>query len=385
MGKSIPGDYYGNWTAENDMFYTDVAVAGITANVSAILITNGDYDRGIFERIECSENSIRIYVSRCPLNDVEAMITWGEGSGTIVMESAGETAVAGSKTLKISIPAARVWYDIDGDGMITQSDLTAMENHYLGKELITDETALQCARVDGSGKILVNYVAMANAYVNGSFTYVVPGSGVVGDDGLIEDFYVDIFGVEKNDITGEWTSGNVSGYRYGGFYRDIEIEDIGPANNVVMLYNGKPAYEIGCELHTGYIRLLTDIPPAEEMECTLIIEEAGEGEVSVFYVADSEEVKGITHEWEGTTLTITSASGTSSVDLKGEKGEPGEKGDTGETGPQGKEGPQGIQGVKGEKGDKGEPGDNYVLTDTDMSEIAAKVYGLVANGNEVAY
>lgn len=35
-----------------------------------------------------------------------------------------------------------------------------------------------------------------------------------------------------------------------------------------------------------------------------------------------------THSWDGTVLTIKSASGTSSVDLKGEKGDPGEPGDT---------------------------------------------------------
>lgn len=35
-----------------------------------------------------------------------------------------------------------------------------------------------------------------------------------------------------------------------------------------------------------------------------------------------------THYWNGTTLVMTSASGTSSADLKGEKGERGEKGDT---------------------------------------------------------
>lgn len=37
----------------------------------------------------------------------------------------------------------------------------------------------------------------------------------------------------------------------------------------------------------------------------------------------------ITHEWNGTVLTITSDSGTSSMDLKGDKG------DTGVRGPQG--------------------------------------------------
>lgn len=73
-----------------------------------------------------------------------------------------------------------------------------------------------------------------------------------------------------------------------------------------------------------------------------------------------------THSWNGTTLTITSASGTSSADLKGEKGDTGEQGPAGADGAQGpkgdkgdpgKQGPQGIQGEKGEKGDKGDKGD----------------------------
>ena len=41
----------------------------------------------------------------------------------------------------------------------------------------------------------------------------------------------------------------------------------------------------------------------------------------------------ITHEWTGTILTITSDSGTSSVDLKGGKGD---------TGPRGAQGPAGM-------------------------------------------
>ena len=47
-----------------------------------------------------------------------------------------------------------------------------------------------------------------------------------------------------------------------------------------------------------------------------------------------------THKWNGTTLTITSASGTSSADLKGDKG------------------------------DTGANGSDYVLTDTDKEDIA---------------
>ncbi len=54
-----------------------------------------------------------------------------------------------------------------------------------------------------------------------------------------------------------------------------------------------------------------------------------------------------THTWNGSILTITSASGTSSADLKGEKG------DRGATGPQGAKGDTGSQGPKGEKGADG--------------------------------
>ena len=73
-----------------------------------------------------------------------------------------------------------------------------------------------------------------------------------------------------------------------------------------------------------------------------------------------------THVWEGTVLKVTSASGTSSADLKGDKGEKGDtgaKGDKGDKGDTGAQGIQGIQGVQGEKGDKGDPGQTCDLGD----------------------
>ena len=60
-----------------------------------------------------------------------------------------------------------------------------------------------------------------------------------------------------------------------------------------------------------------------------------------------------THSWNGTVLNVTSASGTSSADLKGETGATGPKGDKGD---KGEPGPQGIQGVQGPKGDTGPQG-----------------------------
>lgn len=104
-----------------------------------------------------------------------------------------------------------------------------------------------------------------------------------------------------------------------------------------------------------------------------------------------------THEWDGTVLTVTSASGTSSADLKGEKG------DTGAQGPQGEKGDTGAQGPQGEKGDTGAPGaagnDGHTpvkgvdyFTDADKAEMVAAVieslggnpvFGVVDDNNNI--
>ena len=52
------------------------------------------------------------------------------------------------------------------------------------------------------------------------------------------------------------------------------------------------------------------------------------GKVSGNDGADGEDGVSVTHEWDGTVLRVTSASGTSEADLKGENGEPGEDGYT---------------------------------------------------------
>jgi hypothetical protein len=64
---------------------------------------------------------------------------------------------------------------------------------------------------------------------------------------------------------------------------------------------------------------------------------------------------GCTHSWEGSVLTVTSASGTSSSDLRGPKG------DAGATGP---EGPAGVAGPKG---------DPFTYADFTQAQLAALV------------
>ena len=63
--------------------------------------------------------------------------------------------------------------------------------------------------------------------------------------------------------------------------------------------------------------------------------------------SDGKDGISVTHSWENTTLSITSASGTSSVDLKGDKGDTGEQGIQGPKGDKGEQGANGITPVKG--------------------------------------
>lgn len=77
-----------------------------------------------------------------------------------------------------------------------------------------------------------------------------------------------------------------------------------------------------------------------------------------------------THSWNGTVLTVTSASGSSSADLKGDTGPQGVQGPPGIQGIRGERGPQGIQGPSGPAGPQGPA---YTLNDTDKNAIAATV------------
>lgn len=68
----------------------------------------------------------------------------------------------------------------------------------------------------------------------------------------------------------------------------------------------------------------------------------------------------ITHQWNGTILTITSDSGSSSMDLKGIQGD---------TGPRGPQGPAGSVGLPGPAGIQGEPGPAGPTAEVDYSRL----------------
>lgn len=88
-------------------------------------------------------------------------------------------------------------------------------------------------------------------------------------------------------------------------------------------------------------------------------------------------MNGISHSWNGTVLTITSDSGTSSCDLKGEKG------DDGVRGAQGIQGEQGIQGIQGEQGEKGDKGDTSELAVDNTLTITGQAADAKTTGDKI--
>ena len=84
-----------------------------------------------------------------------------------------------------------------------------------------------------------------------------------------------------------------------------------------------------------------------------------------------------THSWAGTVLTVTSASGTSSADLKGEKGDKGDPftyADFSSEQLEALRGPQGIQGLPGIDGQDGAPGaDGQDGADAEITGATATV------------
>ena len=84
---------------------------------------------------------------------------------------------------------------------------------------------------------------------------------------------------------------------------------------------------------------------------------------------------------------MTSASGTTSADLKGEKGDQGIQGAQGE---KGEKGDKGDQGATGEKGDTGADGKTPVRgidywTDADKTEIVDSVLAALPSAEGVSY
>lgn len=110
--------------------------------------------------------------------------------------------------------------------------------------------------------------------------------------------------------------------------------------------------------------------------------------------ANGKDGTSVAHSWNGTTLNVTSASGSSSADLKGAKGDKGDKGDTGEQGPKGDTGEQGPAGSDAtvtvaniESALGYHPANQSDVTNLseEIAELKSKGIVIVQNGNTLTF
>jgi len=113
-GRHKPGaapEASGNWTSNPDyatedaQFYTDVTIANMTAQSSAIIVVNDALSEEVNEnyvRAVCMDGAIRIYAKRTPATPVNCVVVYGPGDGTafVTQSLAGLNSVL--KTLKES-------------------------------------------------------------------------------------------------------------------------------------------------------------------------------------------------------------------------------------------------------------------------------------------
>ena len=259
------------------------------------------------------------------------------------------------------------------EGMVTINDeVTSINNTWSSKKITNDYStkeyvAEQIANASHLKREIVNIIPEADAAEENTI-YMFKVESVLGDDKyqewqlingemmLVGDTSIDLTGYAKiNDETVDlettWSSKKIEEGLSSAF--DNLTEEQKNSLKGEKGANGVDGYSPTAtvtQTDTGAVITITD----ENGTTTASVTNGVDGKDGANGTNGKDGVS-CTHSWNGTTLTVTSASGTSSVNLKGDKGDTGAKGE------------QGIQ------GEKGENGSDYILTDTDKSEIATAV------------
>jgi len=189
--------------------------------------------------------------------------------------------------------------------------------------------------------------------------------------------------VADGNITFSWLVGKFALQYKGSVKFIVCLREMDEEGVVQRELNTSPAYLDVLEGLETTAQIAQDYPDIIEMVLKKLDEVEGMTEEQVTqlikdYLEENpvqgpagEDGVSVTHSWNGTTLTITSSSGTDSVDLKG---------DTGETGPAGADGQNGAAG-KSAYAYAREGG--YTGTEADFASIMAKLATIqVYNGEK---
>lgn len=144
-------------------------------------------------------------------------------------------------------------------------------------------------------------------------------------------------------VPGDYTCG-------GGFVVDDNTSCITFSANTAL---SKSTDLLISEVITGVDSVIALV---ERLKAYKVKEQDYQDIINLYLDANGGSGTNLSHEWRGSTLVITSDSGTSSCDLLGPVGPQGPKGDQGPQGPKGDTGDTGATGPQGPKGDTGDTG-----------------------------
>ena len=207
----------------------------------------------------------------------------------------GLTVYGGGDCVNITpiiIPAGRMRGDVDGDGKFTfnpsdfndlSTDYGLISSHIAKTSLLTDETQLLCADVNGDGNIRTNDRTILQRFIQGYDGYYAGGLGP--------------------EVTGNWTNNPNYATEEGQFYTDIPIIGMTANHSASVIVKG--TYESGfftkAECVEGAIRIYAKLCPISALTAVV---SWGSGNGTAVITTESEDLTEYAEHVDDTTIHL---------------------------------------------------------------------------------
>lgn len=195
----------------------------------------------------------------------------GDGTGNITAADETEVELVDLpiRTETVTIPKGRMRGDVDGDGKITQNDMTLI-NEAVFESITLTGADLWCADVNADSSVDATDLQII-------YTYLEGGSSALTKTPTFADYYNNWTYVKVDDLTGYWTT-------------EIPIAGLTTSNNVVV--NICETFLMGqfykAEVSDGKIKIYATKPPIKDIFAIITIS-SGNGNISMpSYAPESE-------------------------------------------------------------------------------------------------
>ena len=277
-GNDYTGNYIANpnYRTEEAQFYTDISLPSLTTSQDVMIaITSPDVDASIFVKGEVMEGILRIWVKRPPISNIECLVTVvnnGSGKCSIVggdvsvyvdyIKSTVDADIVELKKTekkKYSIPAGRMYGDINGDGFIDEVDRELIVEYFNMTTEDYEEVPLDFYLSDITHDGVVDY---------DDFT---PYSLIINNGKG--------YGITGNDYTGNYIANPNYSTEKAQFCTDVTVADITSTCNVsveIATYDVDSSIFVKAEPIDGAVRIWVTRPPISAVDCLISFNE-GEG------------------------------------------------------------------------------------------------------------